>query len=95
MADLAQNFAALTDSEMIVTVVTVFAAFVAPLLYGSALEGIVNRDLPNELFGIAQIVAAEMAAGDYKRDVQIGSGLYTVDQLAARFGVQDKIRGAL
>ena len=95
MADLTDNFEALTDVDFIVDVAVAFSAFVAPMLYVSAVEVVAARDIANEFACIAHIVAAEKFGGNYKTEVQVASGLYTVNELAGRYGLQSKIRGML
>ncbi|MWG32971.1 hypothetical protein [Halomarina oriensis] len=93
-------FETLADPDFAKRVGTVFGAFFAPTIA----SGLVNdyspvemlKEIPQEGYGVAEIVAAQYAlSGDLRTDVQMGGGLYTADKLAERAGVKSTIQGAL
>lgn len=94
MQQLTSYFEPLADGELVVDSGIVLASFIAPSLYGPAVESAVGMDIPNEAYGVAHIVGAEAVGGDVKRPIQIGGAVYTLDQLAARFGVREAVRNA-
>lgn len=93
MDSITENFEPLADTELAMDAGIVLASYAAPSLYGPTVESMVGMDIPNELYGAAQIVGAEMWAGGSTRAIQLGGAVYTIDQLAHRFGVRDRIAG--
>lgn len=94
MAELTGYFEPLADEDLAVEAGVVLASYAAPSLYAPTVESAVGMNVPNEAYGVGQIVAAEAALGDMKRPVQIGGAVYTLDQLAHRFGVRQAIANA-
>mgnify|MGYP000398041801 CR=1 FL=1 len=88
-------FDTLADADFAVDVVTVFAAYMGTTLAAPTVDGMIPMDVPDELYGIVVIVAAEAFGGDYKRALQLGGGFYTVDAAAERYEVQSRIEGAM
>lgn len=96
---VAENFDALTDTEFGMDVGTIFAAFLAPTVASGAVDRLAptyNQRIPRELYGAAEIVAAEWGLdGDMKVNVQTGGGLYVADKLAERLGIKGRIAEAM
>ncbi len=80
---------ALTESDTWVDAGYVAGGYLVPAVGGSLLEGTMGVDLPNELYGVAGIAGSEMVVGE--RMMTVGSGLYTVDALAQRFGLKNSV----
>jgi len=94
MADVADNFDQLADMDFWYDSSVLFAGFLAPTLIKNTLEGRLNKDLPDEAYGAAVVVIAEIVLDEYKRMAQLGGGLYVVDALATRFNVKSRIQNA-
>lgn len=86
---LSDSFDAVTDTDRWLTAAVVFVSFLGLTVIKAFLEDHMNIYLPDEVYSVAVIIVAEFVAGDYKRNIQIGGGLYTVDQLAERRNEQD------
>lgn len=90
----AEMFQALADTGRWEDVAYVFGGFMGASVVEAVAEGSMNYDAPSEAYGAIGILAAETGlSGQTKRMVQIGSGLHTADQLAARFGVKARLMG--
>lgn len=94
MDSITENFEPLADTELAMDAGIVLASYAAPSLYAPFVESAVGMNIPNELYGVAHIVGAEMGAGDSKRPIQIGGMVYTIDQLAHRFQVRQRLQNA-
>ena len=90
---ISDSFDAVTDTDHWFTAVVVFVGFIAPVVFKAFLEDRLSIDLPDEVYGVVVVVAAEFGPSDYRRNLQIGGGLYTVDQLAERFGLKERVPG--
>jgi len=90
-------FETMTDTSFLTDGGIILTAYAAPGIVGPMLNGAMpmDRDVPNELYGVAEVVGAEAAlSGSNKVLVQYGGIVYTMDQLAHRFNVRDRIPGA-
>lgn len=89
-------FDTLTDTEFVMDAGIVLAAFMAPGLIGPTAAGLLPVDVPNEAYGVAEVVGAEaVLSGSNKVLVQYGGMVYTLDQIANRFGVQEQVAGII
>lgn len=89
---VSQHFNTLTEPAFFIDAGIVLAAYMAPSVAGPVAGGVMPVDVPNEAYGLAEIVVASMAlSGSNKTLVQYGGAVYTLDQLAARFGVRSAI----
>jgi hypothetical protein len=89
-------FETLTDTAFLMDGGIILGAYAAPGVVGPMLDGAIpmERDVPNELYGVAEVVGAEAAlSGSNKTLVQYGGVIYTMDQLAERFNVRENIPG--
>lgn len=86
--DFGDAFDELADDDFWIDAAMVFGGFMAPNLAAGALES-VGPDLPNELYGIGTAAAAETVLDE--RMVTLGAGLYTVDTLAIRTGIKQRV----
>jgi hypothetical protein len=91
MADIEQLYESIANSDLWTDVGPSFVGFLAPLAAMSLIEENTSLDTYDELYGLLTIALSEVVAGGYKREVQVGAGLYAVNQIAERFGVQDRI----
>lgn len=91
MQQLTSYFEPLADVELVVDSGIVLASFLAPNVYGPTVESMIGFDVPNAAYGVFHIVAAEALGGDFKRPVQIGGAVYTIDQLARDAGVRETV----
>jgi hypothetical protein len=73
---------ALTDSDVWMDVGMTVAGYVAPW----AANALTGDTLPPELFGLAGMAGSEMFIDS--RAATIGSGAYTADKAAERFGLK-------
>lgn len=87
--DFGGAFEAIADDDFWMTAVMVFVGFLVPNIVANVLEGGLSIDLPNELYGVATVAGAEMFTD--QRMVSVGGGLYTVDALAQRFNVKQRV----
>jgi hypothetical protein len=87
--DYSDAIESITDDDTWMDAGFVAGGYLVPAIGGSALEGMVGVDLPDELYGIGGMAASEMVVGE--RMATVGSGLYVVDSLAQRLGVKDSV----
>lgn len=96
---MADYFATLTDTGFIEDVAIIVGAAMGAALAETAGEQYLPYDLPSEAYGIILIVAMELPQVPLKksqrRRAQLGGGVHTIDNLAARYGVQSKVQGVL
>lgn len=89
-----EYFQTVTDSDFAVDAATVLAAYMAPDLYGPFIDAVAPVDVPDEAYGIAQVVAAEaFLEGGTKTLVQYGGAINSLETAAERFGVKQAIEG--
>lgn len=92
--NISDSYEQLASTDMWEDVVYVFVGFFAPVLVGRLIEGVGSFDVYDSLYGLAVIVAAEFLMednDDMRRQIQLGGGLYTVDQLAENYNVKSRI----
>ena len=87
--DFGDAFDTLADDEFWMDAVMLFIGFVLPIALANVLEGMAGVDLPNEVYGVG-VAGGAAVIGDY-RMVSAGGGLYTVDALARRGGVRQRV----
>jgi hypothetical protein len=87
--DVGGAFDELADSGFWVEAAMVFGGWLGPNVAANVIEGNLNQDLPNELYGIGTAAASEMVIGE--RMITVGAGIYTVDQLVQRFGLKQTV----
>lgn len=93
--NISDSYEQLASTDMWEDVIYVFVGFFAPVLFGRLVEGVGSFDVYDELYGLAVIVAAEFLMednDDLRRQVQLGGGLFTVDQAAERYNVKQRIQ---
>lgn len=89
-----QYFQTVTDTDFAVDAATVLAAYMAPSLYGPFIDSFAPVDVPDEAYGLAQVVAAEaFLSGGTKTLVQYGGAINSLETAAERFGVKNAIEG--
>ncbi|WP_435332842.1 hypothetical protein [Haloarchaeobius sp. TZWWS8] len=81
-------FDALADDDTWMDAAEVAAGYLGPMAFANVAEGMTPFDVPNEAYGLLGIYAGEKF--DH-RMVSVGSGVYTLDVLAQRFGLKDKV----
>jgi len=81
-------FDALADDDTWMDAAEVAAGYAGPMVGANVLEGSMPFDAPNEAYGLAGVAAGEYAG---RRMVSVGSGLYTLDALARRAGLKQKV----
>jgi hypothetical protein len=77
---------ALTDTDIWMDVGMTAAGYVAP--WGA--NSLTGGTLPPEVWGLAGMAGGEMMLDD--RHFVVGSGAYTVDKAAERFGLKGSLR---
>ncbi|MFB6087851.1 MAG: hypothetical protein ABEJ85_04960 [Haloarculaceae archaeon] len=83
----------LADPEFWTQAGAVFAGFVGPTVAKNLIEPNTDYDIPDELYGVLVVAGAQYAPA-YERELMLGGGLYTVDQLAIRYGLKQTIEEA-
>lgn len=86
-----EAFETLSDTSMWEDAAAVLAGFLAPSVARRMIEGRINQDLPDEVYGLA-VVAGATYLPQYQTMVQLGGAVYVADRVASRFGVQQQIR---
>ncbi|WP_435318476.1 hypothetical protein [Haloarchaeobius sp. TZWSO28] len=81
-------FDALADDDTWMDAAEVAAGYVGPMALANVAEGVTPWDIPNEAYGLAGIFAGEKMD---RRMVSVGSSVYTLDVLAQRFGLKNKV----
>ncbi|WP_435349002.1 hypothetical protein [Haloarchaeobius sp. HRN-SO-5] len=86
--DFGGAFDALADDDTWSDAAEVAAGYIGPMAFANVAEGATRFDIPNEAYGLAGIYAGEQIG---RRAVSVGSGVYTLDALAQRFGVKSTV----
>lgn len=83
----------LIEFDMWERVALVFAGFLLPTIVQTVLEGRGIVNLPNEVYGLATIVASGyFLDGTYRNAAGVGGGVYVVDQVAnERMGIEQQL----
>ncbi len=81
-------FDALADDDTWMDAAEVAAGYLGPGMVANVAEGSTPFDIPNEAYGLAGIAAGEKMG---RRMVSVGSGVYTIDALAQRFGLKNRV----
>jgi hypothetical protein len=90
MPDLQDQFDQLLDVEDWMMIIAVFAAFMAGTVVRNVLEPNTPVDLPDEVYGILVMLAGGYSP-QYAGSIVTGGGLYTVDKLAERFDLKQRV----
>jgi hypothetical protein len=90
LPDLSEQFGAIADSEMVVEVIVVFAAFMAPTVLRNVIEPNTPFDAPDELYGVLVAFLAGYLP-EYTNQARVGGGLYVADKAAERFNVKQRV----
>lgn len=77
---------ALTDQEIWMEAGFAVGGYTLPW----AADGLTGNTLPSEAFGLAGMAGSEMIVG--QRAMTVGSGLYTIEALAERFGAKSTVQ---
>jgi hypothetical protein len=73
-------------------VVLVAVGFMLPMLIKNTIEGREILSLPDELYGVATMVATGfLLDGEYRKFAGIGAGVYSVDKFLTRIGVKSTL----
>ncbi|SEW10201.1 hypothetical protein [Halobacterium jilantaiense] len=83
----------LADPEFWMQAGAVFTGFMGPTVAKNLIEPNTSYDIPDEAYG-ALVVAGAQYSPAYKRELMLGGGLYTVDQLAVRYNLKQHIQEA-
>jgi hypothetical protein len=76
----------------------IVSGYAAAAMTDIATDRALDRDVPNEIAGLAVVAGAEYApkvGGMQKRQVQLGGGAYTALAVADRIGIRDTIEEAI
>ena len=92
VVDLDTAFDRLLDVEMWMDVAMVFVGFMGSILFEALANRFANSQVPPELAGAAVLA---LSAGYGEMMPALGAGLYTVDQLTLRLGVQETVLGMI
>jgi len=90
MPDLSEQFQMLADSEMIVEVIVIFAAFMLPTILRNVLEPNTPFDVPDEAYGVLVAFVAGYLP-EYQAQARLGGGLYAADKAAERFDLKQRV----
>jgi hypothetical protein len=90
MADLSEQFQMLADSDMVVEVIVVLAAFMIPTIARNVLEPNTPFDVPDEAYGVLVAFGATFLP-EYREQAMLGGGLYSADKAAERFGLKQRV----
>lgn len=91
-------FDTLADGDFVMSVGVVFAAFFLPTVVSGAVSTVSQstaQKIPQETYGVGVIVAAEAFLDDYRREAQLGGGVYTADKLAERAELKSTVQEAM
>lgn len=92
MADFGDSFDRLADTGTWEDIVILFAGFIAGTLLKNTIEGRMDFDAPDEVYGVVVIIASvSFLDGDLQRYGSLGGGLYTVDKLAERLNIKSRV----
>jgi hypothetical protein len=83
----------LMDDEMWVEAAAIGGGFLGSSLAQSTIEGSLPFDVPNEAYGVA-VAGGFLIAGDtvpYHKQMAMGGGLYTLDSLAQRADIKQRV----
>lgn len=89
--EINEAFNSLMDMEMWESAVVALGGYLAPTVVENVASGRVPEVVDHpEVYGIATIAGAEFAPA-YTREVQVGAGVYTAENVAERAGLRDTI----
>ena len=89
--ELADNFDALADMEMWADVAAIGGGYMGASLAQATLESSMPFDMPNEGYGVGVAAAGVYVDMDYSNEVAMGGGLYTLDALAQRANLKQRV----
>ena len=88
---LQDNFEQMADPEMWTDVAAIGGGFMGASLAQSTLESSMPFDVPNEAYGVGVAAVGLYVDADYTDKVAMGGGLYTLDALAQRAELKQKV----
>jgi hypothetical protein len=91
MAQVSDAYEAVADTDLWYQAGATFVGFLAPILAQNLIENSTSIDTYDELYGVGMVAAAEVAAPAYTREMQVGAGLYSIDQFSERVGAKAKL----
>lgn len=90
--DIGEAFDAVADTDLWIDVVSLLAGFAAAAVAQSAIENRANTDLPDEVYGMVVVGAAEVVPlGEYTREVQLGGAGHTGLNAVGRTNMGDSL----
>ena len=95
MQDLNESFGEIVDPEMWTDVAALGAGFMGASVAQSVIDGVSPVDVPNEAYGVGVAYAGVTLDMDYSNKIAMGGGLYTIDALAQRAGVKNRVNSAV
>ena len=90
---LTEQFDAVLDDEMWLEIAAVGGGFLAAGTAQSVLEGSLPWSIPNEVYGVAVVLAAMQVDVPYSKQMAMGGGLNALDAAAQRVGIQESVAG--
>lgn len=90
MANLTNSFDVLLEEDTWMEAAAIFAGFLFPTVVRNVLEPNTPFDAPDEVYGLAVMVGGQYAPM-YQTQITTGGGLYTVDKVAQRAGIKQRV----
>lgn len=91
MQELDESFDLLTDAEMWTDVAAIGAGYMGASVAQTVIDGASSFDIPNEAYGAGVAAAGYAFAPTYEKQIASGGALYTVDAMAQRFGLKNRV----
>jgi hypothetical protein len=89
--ELDESFDLLTDADMWTDVAAIGAGYMGASVAQTVVDERIGFDLPNEVYGAAVAGVGYAYAPQYSAEIASGGALYTVDSLAQRAGLKNKV----
>jgi len=91
MTELADSFENVVDADLWEQAAAVGAGYMGASLAQTIGEGVTPFDLPNEVFGVGVAYAGYTFAPAYENEIAAGGAVYTLDSVAQRFGLKNRV----
>lgn len=91
-ANLSDQYETLANGEMWINFLVLAAAYIVTRGVETFAEGLTDFDIPNELYGLITILAANGSLeGETRQYAIAGGGIYVLDEVGKRFEIKQEL----
>lgn len=91
MANLEESFDQMADADMWMDLAAIGGGYLGSTVAQSVIEGAAGFDAPNEVYGVGVAYLGYTVDVEYSDRMAMGGGLYTLDSLAQRVGLKERV----